>query len=593
MSSAAFLRRPPVVLILGLCLVGGGVSLISRLATGPSNQPIRVALPHEGGSEAAPAFSPDGRRLAYSQRETGKDSPYHIRVRTLAGGAVVALTDGPASDLGPAWSPDGASIAFLRVDDGRARYMVVASQGGAPRQVADFPVPDPAPGPQPAVSWGRDGQSLYIVEWTEGQPPAIGVVPAAGGAVRRVTAPAAGSRGDGSPAISPDGATLAFVRQSAERAAHGDFGGGDGNGADVFLCDVSGSNPRRLTFENAEIVGIAWSADGREVIYAANRSGREKLWRIDASGGSPRNVVAEGRAPAFPTVARAGHRLAFTETPSLDTIWRIDLTAADPASTARMLIRSDGREQAPSWSPDGTKIANISTHTGNDEIWVGDAEGRNRAPITHLKAWRLGWPRWSPDGRTLLFLVRGNGTMEVDRVASDGRSAPVRLQLPEDAQQVAWSHDGAWIYYQSMAQIWKAHVDGRERQKLTNQWGDGEPKESPDGKYVYFRRERAVWRTPSGGGADEEVVEPNRDARWNAFQVAPAGLYLLELDRDERTISLLLYDLQSKKSRELVRLPVTDPSSVGTFSVSTDGRYLLYPAVDRAQTSLALAENFR
>jgi Tol biopolymer transport system component len=593
MSSAAILRRPPVVLILGLCLIGGGVSLLSRLVTGPSNQPKRVVLPHEGGSEAAPAFSRDGRRLAYSVREAGKDRPYHIHVRTLAGGAVTQLTDGPASDLGPAWSRDGANIAFLRVDQDRARYTVVSSGGGEPRQVADLPVPDPPPGPQPAVCWTRDGQSLYIVQWAKGQPPSIGEVPAAGGAVRRVTQPPADSHGDGSPAVSPDGATLAFVRQSAARAAHGDFGGGSGSGSDVYLCDLSGNNLRRLTFENASVSGIAWSADGRDVIYAANRGGGDRLWRIDASGGSPRNVQAGGKSQAFPAVAPAGHRLAYTETPALDAIWRIDLNAPDPAATGRLLIRSDGREQSPSWSPDGTKIANISTHTGGDEIWVGDAEGRNRVAITHLRAWRLGWPRWSPDGRALLFLVRGNGTMEVDRVTSDGHSAAARVQLPEDSQQVAWSHDGSWIYFQSMAQIWKARADGQQRQKVTNNWGDSEPKESPDGKYVYFRRERSIWRIPAGGGTEEEVVAPDRDARWNTFQVAAAGLYLLELDREERTVALRFYDLQSKKSRELARLPVTDPSSVSTFSVSPDGRHLLYAAVDHAQTTLVLTENFR
>lgn len=592
MSSAAFFRRPAVVLILGLCLIGGGVSVLSRLASGPSTEPKRVALPHEGGTEAAPAFSPDGKRLAFSAREAGRNNPYHIRVRTLAGGAVAQLTDGPASDLGPAWSPDGASIAFLRVDDGRARYMVIGASGGEPRQVADFPVSDPPPGPQPAVSWTRDGQSLYVVQWAKGQPPFIAAVPAAGGALRRVTQPPAGSHGDGSPAISPDGNTLAFVRQASEKAEHG--GDDEGRtGSDIFLSDLSGNNLRRLTFDKASIDGIAWSADGRELIYAARRLDQEKLWRIAASGGSPRNVLAGGKNPAFPAIAPAGRRLAFTETPELDTIWRVDLTASDPASSARLLIRSDGREYAPSWSPDGKKIANISTQTGNEEIWVGDADGQNRVPVTRLKMWRLGRPRWSPDGRTLLFVVRGNGTMEVDRVASDGRTPPARVPLPQDSHQVSWSHDGQWIYFQAMAQIWKARADGQQQQKLTTNWGSEEPEETVDGKDVFFRRDRSIWRVPAAGGTEEEMIVPEHDTRWTAFQTAAAGLYYLELDRQERTVAARFYDLRSKKSRELLRLPVTDPSDISTLAVSPDGRYVLYPTVDHAATTLVLTGNFR
>jgi Tol biopolymer transport system component len=589
--SSAFFRRPAVVLILGLCLIGGGVSLLSRLASGPSTEPKRVTLPHEGGTEAAPAFSPDGKRLAFSAREAARNSPYHLRVRTLAGGAIAQLTDGPASDLGPAWSPDGARIAFLRVDEDRARYMVFGSDGGEPRQVADFPVPDPAPGPQPAVSWSRDGQSLYVVQWAEGQPPFLATVPAAGGALRRITQPPAGTPGDGSPAISPDGATLAFVRQISEKGQNDDNGEGR-TGSDIYLSDLSGNNLRRLTFDKAAIHGVAWSADGQDLIYAARRLDQEKLWRVAAAGGSPRNVLAGGRNPAYPAVATAGRHLAFTETPALDTVWRVDLTAADPASSARLLIHSDGREYAPSWSPDGKKIANISTLTGNDEIWVGDADGNNRAPITHLKAWRLGPPRWSPDGRTLLVVVRGNGTMEVDRVASDGHTPPARVPLPDGSHQVSWSHDGQWIYFQAMG-LWRAHTDGQQAQKLVSNWEASEPEESSDGKEVYFRRDRSIWRIPVAGGAEEEIMTHERDARWTAFQSAATGLYYLELDREERTVAARFYDLRSKKSRELLRLPVTDPSDISTLAVSPDGRYVLYPTVDHAETTLVLTENFR
>jgi len=89
------------------------------------------------------------------------------------------------------------------------------------------------------------------------------------------------------------------------------------------------------------------------------------------------------------------------------------------------------------------------------------------------------------------------------------------------------------------------------------------------------------------------VIVPDRDARWTAFQTAAAGLYYLELDREERTVALRFYDFQTKKSRELLRLPVADPSSASNFSVSPDGRYVLYSTVDHAQTTLVLTENFR
>jgi Tol biopolymer transport system component len=635
MSAAAFFRRPAVVLILGLCLIGIGVSVLGRLVTGPAAEPKRVPLPHAAGAEATPAFSPDGRRLAFSAREGDRTSPYHVYVRTLgAGGAAVQLTSGPADDFGPAWSPDGASIAFLRMEGERARYMVLPAAGGEPRPVADFTLPGAAPGdcrmppgeveargacgarpdPQSAVGWARDGQSLYVVVWSADQPPYIAAVPAAGGAPRRITQPPAGSYGDSSPAISPDGATLAFVRQSAgeteQKRGRGKFApvrqsssGDESEGSDVFLSDVSGGGARRLTFDNASIHGIAWSTDGRDVIYAARRLGQDKLWRIAASGGSSRNVLASGKHPASPAVAPAGHHLAFIETPALDRIWRIDLNASDPASSARLLIGSNHRELAPSWSPGGTRIANVSTESGSPEVWVGDADGSRRKPITHLNAPWIEQPRWSPDGRAVLFAVRGPGNIDVNRVNSDGRTPPQHIPLPGDAHQLSFSHDGSSVYFVSMAQIWKAlvsrgnqsfsFVDGQQRQKLSNNWGDEQPEESADGQYVFFRRERAVWRVPVSGGTEEKVFEHEPETHWIAYQPTTGGLYYLERDRDERTVSLSFYGFAGAKSRELVRLPVADPSSVSAFSVSADGRYLLYPAVDRTQTSLVLTEDFR
>ena len=64
----------------------------------------------------------------------------------------------------------------------------------------------------------------------------------------------------------------------------------------------------------------------------------------------------------------------------------------------------------------------------------------------------------------------------------------------------------------------------------------------------------SIWRVPTGGGTEEEVIAPDHDARWNGFQTAATGLYYLELDHEERTVALLrFYDFQSKKSRELVQ----------------------------------------
>ena len=131
MSSAKTWRRPPVLLALCLISVGGVVTLLGRLATGPAVAIKKVELSNDVGAKAYPAFAPDGQRLAYSARGTAsKDDTFHIFLRDVTSGPGQQLTNGPANDIGPAWSPDGKQIAFVRMNEGQSECVVIPDSGG-------------------------------------------------------------------------------------------------------------------------------------------------------------------------------------------------------------------------------------------------------------------------------------------------------------------------------------------------------------------------------------------------------------------------------------------------------------------------------
>jgi Tol biopolymer transport system component len=361
------------------------------------------------------------------------------------------------------------------------------------------------------------------------------------------------------------------------------------------LCDLSGGNLRRLTFDDRAIRGMAWTPDGQEVVYAAGRNGGGwRLWRLPSYGGSPREIAIAGVQAHFPAIAPQGRRLAYTDSPSVSAIWRAALGA--PASGERPIIRSLGRESAPAYSPDGKTIADVSDQTGADEIWVGDAEGGHRRQLTRLKGPRLSHLRWSPDGRLLLFEARADRGAEVYTVPAAGGSAdqPHRV-LPGGG--ASWSQDGKSIYYQLRGQIWKAggvpSGPGGDSRQLTSTLGSGAAEESVDGKYVYYRNRRAICRIPAEGGAEEQVVIPEHDLLWVVIQPTKKGLYYLEFVRGARAMQVSFYDFATRGNETVFRMKDADFFQTMSFSVSPDGRYILYPRVDQSQTNLMLVENFR
>ena len=173
-----------------------------------------VPLTSYPGSELNPALSPEGGRVAFTWDGENQDN-FDIYVKTVGSSAPRRLTRDSASDVAPAWSPDGRMIAFLRLKPAdRHEIFVIPSLGGAERKVGEtlceilFQ--------QPSIAWSPDGRWLVVShrqvdEAREG----LFLVSIQTGEKRRLTTPPAAGRGDYRPSFSPDGRRLVFVRMIA------------------------------------------------------------------------------------------------------------------------------------------------------------------------------------------------------------------------------------------------------------------------------------------------------------------------------------------------------------------------------------------
>jgi Tol biopolymer transport system component len=364
-----------------------------------------------------------------------------------------------------------------------------------------------------------------------------------------------------------------------------------GEGADIYACGLGGGAITRLTYDNDEIRGLDWSADGREVAYAAARGAGWHLWRISAAGGSPREILSAGNGAADPAIARGGNKLAFAEVPATESIWRSRIAAEKDGAGGEPFIRTEAAETYPSFSPDGRQVADISGQSGNQEVWLTDVETGGRVQVTNFRGPALRGVRWSPDGKALLVDERDGGAAiyAVAATARRGNPPPAHLTSGSNA---SFSHDGKSTYYEVGGTIFKAHLDGSGARALALPPASA-AEESADGQFVYFRRGRTIWRVPSAGGNAEEAIEPERFLFGSSFAAVPGGLYYLEFNRGSRAVDLAFYRYSTSKSSEVLGMKGAEGSFGAGFTISPDGKTVLYPKIDRSQTNLVVIENFR
>ena len=363
--------------------------------------------------------------------------------------------------------------------------------GGVHGKIADvYPIRLEALGRH--LDWSPDGEYLASVDKSQPEEPFhIVLIRARDGAKTAVTVPPGKSIGDVSPAFSPDGKSLAFLRAVSSGVS------------DVYVGPVAGGPARRLTFDNRNAQSIAWTPDGRWIVFSSDRRRNSVLWRVPAAGGDPERVVGVAENVTDPVFARDG-RMAYTQLFSDANIWRVETAGKTPPVK---VISSTQYDSSPQYSPDGSRVAFRSNRSGSNEIWVSDSSGRIPVQLTHYAGPLTGTPRWSPDGMNIAFDTRPDGQADIYVVSSIG-GTPRRVTKSEFEDVVpSWSRDGAWIYFASNRtgtwQVWRVRADGSVEEQVTSDGGFA-AFESPDGRYLYYAKGRGapgLWRKLLPNGA--------------------------------------------------------------------------------------------
>jgi Tol biopolymer transport system component/DNA-binding winged helix-turn-helix (wHTH) protein len=535
-----------------------------------------TALP---GRVWAPSFSPDGSQVAFGWWGGNPNERGQLYVKVLGNDRPLRITDYKSGLFKAAWSPDGKNIAVKRSGHDSGIYLM-SPLGGPERKIASANCPCWW-GNQ--LSWSPDGKQLAFIDHPADSPTdntarlfvvsldSLATVPVKGDCDIVET-----------PAFSPRGDYLAWACADKTSAVS------------IHLQRLSDGSDVQLLQGLDGVGGLAWSPDGRRVVYSTGFNGGD-LWEVSLDRPTHPEKLPFGKDASEIDVSAAGKRLVFTQNRTNTNIWRVDLS--DPQAKAQKVVASSRRQTSPNYSPDGTRIAFQSDRTGKNEIWVSDSNGSNAIQVSSFGFASTGTPRWSPDGKLIAFDSRVGGESNIYLVDPVG-GLPRKLNVDVKGNSLpSWSHDGAWIYFVNGDEdhhpaVWKVPSGGGDAVQIT-QGAATSPVESPDGRYVYFSRDWWLWRVGTDGIGEQQVEGmPRLTLSGEAWSPFGSGIHFLGYIDHKPAVAF--FDLNTKTVRPIYMLekPLGD-EWMGGLPVSSDGKWLLFAQVDEQSSDLMLVENWR
>ncbi|MEO8923869.1 MAG: LpqB family beta-propeller domain-containing protein [Caldimonas sp.] len=436
-----------------------------------------------------PAWANDGSALVFSS-DRGNDGQYKIWTYALAGGTLKQVSTGAGAESNPVFSPDGKTIAFV---DTNNLYTVAASGGGrtlvgpgitpnytpngasliyqTPARVLTvggqavsgnedlFPFP---------VRWLPDGRFIYTSDGKIQIRSATGANPtsvpfSAMLSVRRPVFSKLKDRGFdrlgaqpvtgiSSPALSPDGRSVAFVALN-----------------DVWVMQI-GQAPVRLTNDTDRDGNPQWTRDGKFVYFSTERANAGSL-AVDqvevATKVRTRLAAIAAKSMVTPMISPTGDRIAYITGAGQLELWNI------AAKTAAVIIPQVSRQvSTPYWTANGAKIVLVDNEAINNRF----REGYNKLRVIDLAAktgtfYQVATPpqqvsdreegaaALSPDGTQLAFIM--DSRLHVMPMNADGSPAGAAKAITTEAADLpSWAGDSKTLLYKAATKLKTIQSDG-------------------------------------------------------------------------------------------------------------------------------------
>jgi Tol biopolymer transport system component/DNA-binding winged helix-turn-helix (wHTH) protein len=562
-----------VLLVLGIAM-----QFINQQPDEAAQMPLATSfLTSYPGREIDPAIDASGERVVFAWSGGAEGEEYDLFVRRIGiDDEPVNLTETPGFEGHPSWSPDGNTVAFVRGSGDGAAVWSVSWNGEDQRKLFDLDHWSFG------LDWFPDGRSLVVSQQRDDGTHRLVRVFLDAADTQDLTSPANNQLGDYKPAVSPDGAWVAFVR------------GRQIGGQDVFVVNVNDIEERQLSRWNGDIRGVDWSPDSRSVIYSTDRGDGFGLWRVEIASGETERMLVNDRGIANPAIAANGV-IIFESESYQENLWRQDLIAdARGLHADRLNTHSTKQESYPSVSPDGKWLAFISNRTGKRSLLLTEFDETNQRVLTQAGQPVAATPVWSPDSKQIAISLAGDDGANTQLVdIQTGRARPL-LKQSTNAIPIAWSRDGQHIYlsveHQGQWGTWSVKPDGSGLSRLAIE-DSIFVAEDESGEVLYY--------TTAADANLYKLPLPNDGSRNGALLVGELGIgYRLPWQFAAGSIySIVAVDDQFEFARfnpatEAMESIATPPGLHfnSKFSVSPDGRHVIYSRTEESESDLKILD---
>jgi serine/threonine protein kinase/dipeptidyl aminopeptidase/acylaminoacyl peptidase len=531
---------------------------------------ITIRKLSQSNNVAFAAIAPDGRSVVYVTYENNGDRALWVR-RISDSTAVQIVPPQPVQYWDcPMFSNDGDQIYFITANRSATHGTMyrVSSLGGQPRKIVEKV--------NHLGNLSPDGQRILFVRYGDADPK-ISINTSetrlmsadSNGGDEQVVLTVTGETLVREPRYAADGRSIIFVRRELVDEVEW---------WSLLTANVDGSGQKELIRQRERIgeVSVLQKGNGLLVNAVITGSNRSQLFHLSLRDGKFSRITNDLTSYVGVSVDRDGKNIVAAQRSEDNRIWIAD---ADSISDAKPLPPELAAFQNVAWTADG-RLVYDATENDRIHIWIADADGKNAVQLTASDNDDLD-PKVSGDGQSIAFVSKRNGNNQIWRMKIDGTGQAILADIAGIAQYPRFEPDGNTVVFRWFGEgatpLGHVNIDGGPvigieglPRSISYLWAT-----SPDGKYVAHSitdpnaDKIVVVLRPSGLGEIISTMDiwPSRIFKW-----APDGKTILFQERQKgENLTSKIFQIDPFSGKQKLYLS-TEPDDVIDLAFSRDNK---------------------